>query len=537
MNKNAFAMVKKYRFLWLSLIIAVLGGIALIGCSQGIGAEIYETNSGIPDNSDFTRHDYLSLLKTQSNNKVTMDELYSMVNNAITIHSENRSIMSGISGNEITGVKKLPISSKNQFTLPGSGRSAIGGVEKEPVELYEFSIERSGNDSPGFVLASNDIRIGTILAITEGSLENANNNFTAILTANLQDYIDSVILEYNSITDAEITAALKKVSAEEPENARVTINDPGVNPSTGNWQLLATCSDFYEQKSPLLVTNWGQGSLGAYTATGHAYNNYIKYFYGNDYYYAGCGPAAMAQIIAYHNYISPVAPNKPGSFNSSTLGKWTGTYNLSLIRTMNTITNSSPAEAKGQVAALMYQIGKTVKAKYEPGNTIIDMRDAYNAFKSLGYTIMHYGSNATTVTGTSNSFLITYHDSLSTIKTALNSKRPILVRGATQTGGGHFWVIDGYGTMTCRREYFQNTSTNQIIYSTLTVNNALMVHCNLGWDGNDYAKHDGWYIYGIFDTTYRSLIDPVYDITQGDRNYSTGTMILIPAPNTLWRFL
>jgi hypothetical protein len=115
-----------------------------------------------------------------------------------------------------------------------------------------------------------------------------------------------------------------------------------------------------------------------------------------------------------------------------------------------------------------------------------------------------------------------------TCKSAIDNSRPILACGGDTTGiHGHSWVIDGYGAVTWIEEYYRNRTSGLTTTRRITLNNVLMVHCNMGWDG-DNRGYSGWYIYGIFDATANRNHLNMPDITAGDRNYSTGTWLIIP---------
>lgn len=280
-----------------------------------------------------------------------------------------------------------------------------------------------------------------------------------------------------------------------------------------------------------MSTWWGQGSDGPSYAEGawtFAYNNYIKHYYNNTSFKTGCVPTAMAQIIAYHGYIAPNAPYKPSNFNSSSLGTWTGAYDFSLLRNYPMIYNTASAAVKGQAAALMYQVGKNVNAKYLSGKTVVEnTNDIKRGFEAFGYRI-DYQNYGTDLTETTNSSKITYYTSPTVIKNALDNKRPVLMIGTTDPAKtnaekiGHAWVIDGYGAMTYYREYFTNRY-NQTTYVTITLNNCLMVHCNLGW--NDL--YNGWYVYGIFDTKNRTIFENSNQ-SGGEGEFSKNTYMFIP---------
>ncbi|MDR2394192.1 MAG: hypothetical protein LBD93_08575 [Treponema sp.] len=87
---------------------------------------------------------------------------------------------------------------------------SISVAEEYPVEIYEVTIGDTAGENAGFILASNDDRVGNFLAIAEGSLTDTDNPFVEVLNANLNDYINTTISEYNAITDADIEAAIEK---------------------------------------------------------------------------------------------------------------------------------------------------------------------------------------------------------------------------------------------------------------------------------------------------------------------------------------
>jgi hypothetical protein len=359
----------------------------------------------------------------------------------------------------------------------------------------------------------------------------------------LNEYINAVIYEYNDITDDEAETTLEAQTPGLGKTAASSSLPPGWN--TGLWLPYGNLSDMQIQRWPLLQTQWGQGTTGAYIDTGFAYNNYIKHHYRNDpngrWFVTGCGPTAVAQIIAYHNFINPNAASRarmapPFTFTTSStmnMGIWNGQYNLSLIRTMPFIRNFHSADAKGQVAALMFHMFREVKATPEPFLTTSNTNTKAPAFKNLGYSIVHEGV-ATTVSGTIDNFSIQYLTGLNVIRDAINNNRPILAFGLSATGGkkgGHYWVIDGYGSVTWITEYYRHGTTREIFTRTIFLNNVLMVHCNMGWDdknsGYNYNGYTGWYIYGIFDAAANRLHQH-HDINGGNQNYSANTWLVIP---------
>jgi len=528
-----------------SRIVIALIAVMYAGCSLELPVKFVKFNSltvGVKESSSVisakdesnsiavTEREHLAILKTQDRYVISEDELYGIVSFVISKTSKNNS----------------------EFHITGKNKTAVMTYEQKPVELFEFTFADREDANQRFVLACADLRVGTILAVAEGSLKNTSKEFAEFLYEGLENYINAAIFKYNSITEDEIQAALNKLDAEQTYtalNAAATVNNQG------EWVFDGLDSDFSIQKQPMLMTKWGQGTPGPNKPNGYVYNNYIKDIYKNDQFLAGCGPVAIAQIAAYHGYINETAPYKPQNFSSNDWGNWNGRYDLDQMRYVsrwenkNSVTvniNLNPQITipvpllpsldivKGQLNALMYQTGKLANARYREGYTEINIADARTAFIQLGYKIYYY-NNAARLTGTPENFRAAYITPAAVIKNALNGNMPIMMRGSSSVRsaygrkGGHFWVVDGYGSMTYLHQYFRNTGENQIIYTTLALNNGLMVHCNMGWDGDS----DGWYIYGIFDTTYdlfkpNSPYNPVFN-RAGEWNFSNRTHVLIPA--------
>jgi hypothetical protein len=471
--------MKNYKRILTGILSVLLVSIALAGCSDIFTppgtTDSNEAYSSATINDDLSRHDYLALLKTQDNHKTGIEELRDMASSLLKTNENVRS--AAPTGTGITRTRKLEGFDGKRFA-PSTAARSVGTVEEEPVEIYELTIGDNTGEDTGFILASNDDRVGNFLAIAEGSLDNTDNPFVEVLNDYMAEYVDATIAEYDSITDADIEAAIAKAEAEQSADERtLSTHWSGIS---NNWVAYASVSDFAIQKHPLLKTKWGQGSV-PYSNNVGGYNAYIKYQHNNNTHVAGCVPVAMGQIIAYHNYMKPTAPYKPPSFNNSTIGQWGGAYNFTVLREVPTITNSTlPLTLKGQVGALMWQLGKITNAVYEPYRTGVVAINAKYGFETLGYTI-DGGTlkNATTLSETSNSSTINYSTTPDYIKNALNKNRPIYTRG-NSPDAGHAWVTDGYGTMTYYREYVYNTQTGGTGTVTITLNNSLMVHCNLG---------------------------------------------------------
>ena len=528
---------------------------ALVLASCSFGPDNTGKANTIPEMSD--QRNFLAALKAMGNYTIDEAELERQILQCINPETAGR----GIAPNEktiITGSRKLPVSAQRIANRSSYARSAV--AEADTVEIYEFTTENTVSGEVGYVLASDDIRIGHFLAMTDGSLVDAEGEFGEYFNIALQNYIDSIVLTYNDITEAEVEAALAEVGAE-TETVQSRISGP-YNGNPDDWYHHATTTNVAIQKSPLLMTNWGQGA---------PYNAYIQQRYGTGI-GVGCATVAIAQIVAYNNYINPNAASEnrmAPPFNNA-MGNWTGQYNFIMLRRTSYITNSSSAGIRGLVSALMYHVMREGMEGYYAQEAVKNRDPSYSItaiytgdfaqiFRNLGYTVS-FADDATSLSGTTNgSWSITYHsDSMTKVKNALNNNNPVLMRGAAidittnKQKSGHAWVVDGYGTVTSVTEHYKyigddSSKGDQSVSRSMTMNNVILVHCNLGWDGynagyavvngSQYAEQNqnnphrkGWFIYGIFDTN--NLSPENKDIRKGNKddgyNFSNNTYIVIP---------
>lgn len=487
------------------------------------------TTTMVLDTQEFNRREELAILKAKPTHTICIDTLYDMANSILQTRTDTRSVGNG-EPVVITEIIKLPTMTEKCFTSSFRNERTIDTVEEEPVELYYFTTENLEKENCGFILTSNDDRIGYVLAIVDdGNLTDTENPFVEVFTTKLAEYIEETIFEYASITEKETEAAIEKWHRIEQKARTLTahwdiVGDDYV--ATGKVE-----TDFKKLVDKLIKTQWGQRG---------PYNVYVKYHQdrnnplGVKDYIAGCGPVAAAQLVAYYGYISNA--NKPGNFtigSGSSVAKWNGTYNFDNLTAQPKISatgsGTTNEELRGQVAALMHQIGITSKASYNDGSTSTVRSNVANAFINNFDYKSDYGVfiEATVLSETNSSSTITYkNNSKNWVISQLSAKpkaHPILIRG-TGLKGGHMWLIDGYGTMTYYIEYLNGKSSTFLYTSTLTLTNCIMVHCNLGWNGTN----DGWYIYGIFDTNHMAALDGHTGIDIRDGDFSSDVYILAP---------
>lgn len=521
--------MKKRGFLFAAMLAAGLLGF-LVSCR--FDAEVSEKKeapvSSVPE---LTRRENLALMKALPSHTVDGDQLQTIVQGFVGNYTGSRNAAGTLA---LGSAEKFDLGTERRFAKYTGGRSAEDVPEETPVELWTFPLENPAEDKTGYVLASNDERIGFVLAIIEeGAPEDSETPFDEFFNLKLDDYIEGVIAGYDSISEEEIEQAYEKLESLEPERYLTTrwFKDPNYIP-TGYYT-----TDFRVTVAPLIKTKWNQ------TKPYNFYASYRETLKPEKRYWeivTGCVPTAMAQLVAYYGYITTF--NKPPNFDLSVLtsggknyrGIWNGTYNFNTLRNTVKFSEYDNAVLLGQVQALMYQIGLGVKANYQDGKkgTAASNNNASWWFLTNGYqATTDTFFDATEMTSeTSSSFSLKYYNnSNNRVKDALNRNRPVLISGYSNGSDGkkgHMWLIDGWGPVSYYAEYYDSSNGQYTMGISWYFNNCMMVHCNLGWGG----QSDGWYLYGIFDTTNVSLIPDNGRAagSKGDYDFTNNVLIFCP---------
>lgn len=181
---------------------------------------------------------------------------------------------------------------------------------------------------------------------------------------------------------------------------------------------------------------------------------------------AGCVPIAVAQIVYYYKY-----PNK---YN------WNNIY-------INPVLNDD-------FKYFIKDIRNLCDVDYKAGGTSSNIDKAKSAFQKLGYTVVK-----------------TDYDVTSTLRSQIQMKRPVYMRGESSDGSGHAWICDGYQNIkydaittfmpnkSDPKFKFEPTSkygfaTYELsVYppSSLNMNQfGEYFHMNFGWYN---GLHNGWY--------------------------------------------
>lgn len=226
----------------------------------------------------------------------------------------------------------------------------------------------------------------------------------------------------------------------------------------------------------LLTTAWHQDE---------PYNVWISYLWEGPY-PSGCGPTAIAQIMAYYRH--------PSSHSDDTFGLVT--YDWDLMRSNYRTDfpgNSDDTTATDAISKLMYQIGDAADAWPHDGKTWTSPNKIIEALNEFGYS-------------SSNVVDISY----TIIKSQIDANKPVYVIGNKPGGDGHAWVIDGYEFEERIVKYYYAEPPFSL-YRT-SIGTIKYFHCNWGTDIQG-AGHTVNGLYLATDFIYTEDNQMIYNIT------------------------
>ncbi len=396
-----------------------------------------------------------------------------------------------------------PILSDSIVIATPATRSATANVPEE-TKIYVVNF----GEKASFTLIAADKRVLTpVLSYSEsGDFRTDTDNPGAQLAVEyMQSYVQEEIARLEEMRGDSIYVALQHRygfgAAKEPATENVATRArydapyypmegmPGGSPDNpygtkqgSNWQVVSNGLTWYwapvdrmvdaetpwyqEMLTlvyPMIPTQWGQD---------WPYNTEVKRVKGVP--KTGCGPTAMAQIMAYHR--------KPAGYMWSSYG-----YNL--LTNLNREYNYDFSwECKSSavidnIGKLLLDVGTISGAQYMPSLTGLYTADAAKGFRAMGYWCDYRN----------------YYDQR-LIEYSLTDKKPVYMSGARKDGGAHAWIVDGYGqkadyNMVYKNCYYQGEYVGYI--KTASVNFTMdeyYYHCNWGWHGQD----NGWYLAGMF---------------------------------------
>lgn len=350
---------------------------------------------------------------------------------------------------------------KNYFFLKNTNVAAranvhVASMRAEVMDndtlLYVFNMNPAG-----FVIVANEQKTQAVLGYgIEAASEGENPAFDEWLS-NYKNQI-KYIRNHKEVTVSEKNstewAALK---SENFSRENYQIKAKALN-SGGEMSTMAV--------SPLLTTNWGQGS-----SSSPSYNYYCPTSGGSTA-ITGCVATAMAQVMRYHNhpaygngsksYVEAANYNSSGVLTQASYGTLSATFSTTSYNWANmpaTITSASALAQRQAIGRLMSHAGISVSMDYAPWSSGASTPDAATSFANNFFYTNGGFLNRSAYTTTNWKTLL---------KNAINASKPVLYRGRDNSDNtGHAWVCDGYDAS----DYF---------------------HMNWGWGGsyNGYFSVD-----------------------------------------------
>lgn len=243
---------------------------------------------------------------------------------------------------------------------------------------------------------------------------------------------------------------------------------------------------------PLIHSKWDQSEPYNYFA--------VKYERGP---YAGCGPVALAQFLAYfqleRNVSLPKVNNKTMDWQAIKK-TFTGNTKISKFSPINT-DNVTYADWIA-VSDLIYQCGELLHVTYHSDRTSCDMYDMSNVFNNMNF-ITDFGR-------------VDFTPEIAYLM-IVTRNLPVIIREQKHNHHtkGHMWVLDGWLKQSRNiRELYQGKVTNRLQMRDL-------IHCNWGWGGIG----DGYFYPGHFRVSDREGKEPGYGdsyyIPKDDKYYAS----------------
>ena len=203
---------------------------------------------------------------------------------------------------------------------------------------------------------------------------------------------------------------------------------------TAEWELVESES-FIPMKStqevePLIPVNWGQDwPYNAYcpedTEMGANFNGHHN---------TSCGPTAFAQILRYWSY--PVHGSGYNSYTYNDLGFVEANFGATYYNWSNmpaSLGFNDPESSYTDIATLMLHAAVSVDGAWGGGSGLHNYASA--AIKYFNYspkTEVYFRDDFTSYQ---------WHG---IVRNELDNHRPILISGVSSSGGGHYFVCDGY---------------------------------------------------------------------------------------------
>lgn len=350
--------------------------------------------------------------------------------------------------------------------------AAFDGAETRAKARVVKSIESVKLDNVCATRSTSDIDIDNLFYIVEFE----DGQGSAVLGADRRLTPVYAVLDESVLTKDDFVNALNGEDTEDVATFTAGVIarsfDPNPNPITPpgggfNTDMYndITTTSVLEYLPPLLNTKWGQCDI---------FNDRFrekKTAFTDGQQCAGCATIALAQILNYHSYPSPIVLDGHTFYWSD----------INQFNRSNFEIASADSVLVDKMSNYIYRLAQDLDVTYySDGSTGASIEDVRRVMASQGYKHFSIGD-------------ITRER----IYPMIWTNRPVYARGSVRTDeGGHAWVIDGWKTI--------ETSRILITYDgygveksrqTLSSYQTYYVHCNMGY----YGKCDGYYTLDLFD--------------------------------------
>lgn len=270
-----------------------------------------------------------------------------------------------------------------------SDSRSIDETDENATEVFLYDVYNAENDTLGFAITSNDMRIGSVLAVVDDCSVDTDcaQPFLNIFASKLNEYI------YEKTHEIEADSR--------------GLKETGINPSNYIYDLKSRVENLAYDKA-MLQTCWHQEAP------------YNKFLCGC---VTGCVPLAMAQIFTQLEY------------------DWYGVlgYNWKAMKSDPCAENLSTS-AQDQIALFIRVLGEAMNAQYTPVLTSVNPNNvkSYLDRNKFKYIESYYNTDVVKSSLSSGIPVL-----------CIGGDTIYYNKGVTQVTGGHAWVIDGYKNFTC----------------------------------------------------------------------------------------
>lgn len=366
-----------------SVLFLAVSAIVLFGCSNT--AQESDLNKSLLLMANNSKNESSESVKESIDGIITQDDM----------QNDLLSFIANINGTEDTRSinNKFVIELRDKTRLSSdsddSETRSIDETDEGVSEVFLYDVYNAENGSLGFAITSNDLRIGSVLAVVDDCSVDTElaQPFLNIFAGKLNEYIYEKTYEQESDTRG--------------------LSYTTVNPSNYEYDLKSRIENYAYDKA-MLKTKWDQREP------------YNKYLCGC---VAGCAPIAMAQIFTQLEY------------------NWQGLIGFDWkAMKANPYAEKLSSSVQDQIALLVRLLGVGMNATFSPvatGASIDDVKSYLNKNK-FAYIESYFNSDVVKNSLSSGiPVLCTGGDTF------------IYWKGVARIEGGHAWVVDGYKNFTC----------------------------------------------------------------------------------------